>query len=1476
MMLRISSILVVCLVMTGVWAQNVPVIKSAEMEADANNDGIPDDWGRYISQGTARTVVDREVMKSGQGSVRIEIDDDSRCTVSQLLAVPEAGTYTFGGWLKTELTPPARAYLYVQWRKGKGEIVKNEPPSALITGQTDWTEVALLATKPEEAESALLVIVVEVGKGKGGHAWADGMWLKAGVQIPNLLRNGGFEEDGDADQQPDAWSRFMHGTGFEHARDAEVARSGQASARLIGREGASDRAGFSQVSAAFAPSKGLRLTLWYKGSGTADGLLRVRTAPGVQYAGDDYGTTFFKLPTPREEWTEYVHEMGMPVAAQGAPAVRLEVILYQRATGTVWYDDVKLEFISDYKAKVEPATNALICPTRPEMGRVVLQNPPDFSWTPQRGTAKYTFQLSPDEAFPADKTFSVDTPYNVYSHSQVLAEGQWWWRANFTDAAGVASEWLGPRSFHITARAQPFTVPPVAELLARVPQDHPRIYATRATLEAFRAPLATTQKDWWATFRQRVDAAAQKPVDKEPPGDWLMGARPGGGPLTDEDIQRGNKLRSYAGSANTRMQELGFAYLLTGDRKYAEPAIAQMLEMATWDPLGVTSYKNQDQVFRDIAWMMATTYDWCWEVMTAAQRQTVREAIIARARTLYKHFAESSRPIYEYPYDSHGITAYGYLGICALALTGESAEADEWLRFVAATYPTVFPPWGGEEGGWGQGVAYWKWSQPFAWVFFDALKSATGVDMHQKAYCRNSSWYKLYMHPPWCDRHHFGDGNHGPPDSTDQSNMARAAREYNNPYFQWYAKNLPHNLGYGLYGYLWHDASLPVRPPADLPQGRYFPDIGWVAMHSDLSDPDDVMLMFKSSPFGSFNHSHADQNSFVVYGYGEPLLIDSGYYDWYGSPHDMGFTRQTKAHNSVLVNGEGQPIMDKTATGSIEQHFTSRGVDYAVGEAAPAYQGKLSKFERHILYVRPDAFLILDLLEAPAPSTFTWCVHSEQEMQLKPEQGEIIVTRGDARCLVKFLTPGGLKFEQTDQFTPPSTRKLANEWHTYVTTSEKTQRQVFLTFVRPYPLSEPASELKFASESRGGVTTVRWGQGELDHLVTLRTGLQEGRSDVPVLVMAPGGAGRSQMAAFNLKTLEVGGRNGERKVMQASAPVNAWFGLKDDGGQSASVAEARVQAREPVQVTFLAARDVRQVTLNGRALAAADYQLDAPTGALTLQLPVGDHDLVINPVAVAQAAPPRVEVLLGDRTLPAQVETLRTPAGGLLSWGSVQTGAGAYLLESFNAPAGSRLVVDRAPRRAGDMLYLADRSSLEVRTPAPAEQIAVRLQPLLKNAEPLVAQAAPEGELPAGAIKIEAESFGESGGGAPSRYTTRPFLSGGVGLGNWTLPGLWVRWEIKAPQAGKYRLVLKGATHEPWADRLLQLDGRPVGGEYRLHRFGNSGGYGASPDQWRFYTPVGADGRPLVLELTGERQALTMTCLHSLLNLDYLLLVPEG
>jgi len=1462
------------------FAQTDVPLKAQTLETDENGDGMPDGWAKYVSKGEGRVAVDRQIKRSGKGCLRIEVGDAGRCTVTQLVPLPKPGSYTFGCWVKTDLSEGS-AHLYVQWRTLEGQIITSDTPSAKVSGQADWTHLAALATKPEEAASALLVIVVSAKQ--SGRAWADDAWLKRGAHPADIFRNPGFERGAE---QPEGWGQAIYGEGFTLSRDVAQAHSGVSSAKLTAGPDPGSRACYVQVGAAMDAPRAVRLRLWYTGTGRAEGILRFRPVVHGDDTPDEYGTTHFRCLLPRDEWTQFVFEAGVPGAARRAGTFRPELILYQKAEGVLWYDDVSLEPLEKWTPKLTEAQSALMMPYRPADGKVVLQNPPDLSWPPQADAATYELQLSRDGRFPADACEVVaGLAYSVYSHNATLGEGVWHWRVRYSDDSGEPSEWGKPRTFTVTSAAKPFAVPRPDELLARIPAGHPRVYATAESIDDFRAPIEGSKKAWWETFRQAIDGYAQREVDPEPGPEFIDYRKAG---LDDESVALGNKLRGYCSGVTSRTQQLAFGYLLSGQARYARAAITQMMQMASWDPQGATSYRNHDQVFRDITWKMACGYDWCWDQMTLHERDTIRQSVVTRAGILYSHFSESSRPIYEYPYDSHGITAYGFLGICAIALAHDSEQADEWFRFIAATYPAIFPPWGDEEGGWGQGVGYWKWSSPFAWWFYDALSSATGLDMYQKAWQRNSGWYKLYMHPPWCDRHHFGDGNHGAPGSTDQSNLAHLANVYDNPYFQWYAKSLPGWPAGGIYSYWWYDDSMPLRPPGDLPQGKYLPDIGWVAMHSDLSDPDDIMLMFKSSQFGSFNHSHADQNSFVVYGYGEPLLIDSGYYDWYGSPHDTGWTRQTKAHNCVLIDGQGQPIFDKTATGTVTRHFTSPHVDYTVGDATKAYKGKLSSFKRHILYLRPDTFLIYDELEAPQAGEFTWCAHAEGQMALNPDDREVNISRGEAGCLVKFICPQGLRFEQSNEFTPPPTTPRESEWHAYVSTTQKTKQARFVVLVRPYSVEEGAADVEpILMDTAAGfaVHDRRMGERLLAAATVEGEAIDFDQLDavarMAALALLPDSrkaAGESRFVAAMVEgtQLRLGRRDRRLLLIDASLPVTAALETSAAPG-TAFTHRVDYLAGEPTDLTILTMDEpIVCVMLDGAELSADGYAVDAEKQTVRLRAPAGRHIVQINPAVGEQTPEAHLNFELDGVPVELRVETMRTRDGGGLAWGSLAAPPGPVRAR-LQAPEGATVHIGRQTLREGDTCWLTPSSAVMVWTREPAEPVTVRLESLIADPEPVLAREVGDSVARApGVLKYEAESFSAHGGGNARAYSHRTFLSAGQGVETAVVPGQWLCWEFDVPRAGVYNLILKGACHQANARRLIELDGKPILGNSRVLQFDGTGGFGATPAEWKHFLVCDDWGNPAAIALGPGRHQLRLTSVERKLNLDYFLLAPQA
>ncbi|MCX6623088.1 MAG: heparinase II/III family protein [Acidobacteria bacterium] len=318
-----------------------------------------------------------------------------------------------------------------------------------------------------------------------------------------------------------------------------------------------------------------------------------------------------------------------------------------------------------------------------------------------------------------------------------------------------------------------------------------------------------------------------------------------------------------------------------------------------------------------------------------------------------------------------------------------------------------------------------------------------------------------------------------------------------------------------------------ATPPVDLDGSRYLADIGWAAMHSALgNEQNDVWALFKSSRFGSFSHSHGDQNTFQLNAYGRALLIDSGYYPWYGSPHHALWYRQTNAHNGILVNGRGQPPYSWAANGDVEAYERKGPVTLVRGQAAAAYnqpqepstlrmwaehvkepvppmEPKVESFERTMVFVssktRPVIFLS-DYVRAAAPTTYDWLLHALSEMGVEDGSGVIRVKDGPARLVVRVIASGPVRFSQTNQFrvlpvfgdTPDTAEteeqrkvRYPDQWHLTAKTQEPSREARFLAVMVPYRESEkePSIELMEGADVRGfrvdGASIAAWwGAGE--------------------------------------------------------------------------------------------------------------------------------------------------------------------------------------------------------------------------------------------------------------------------------------------------------------------------------------------------------------------------------------------------------------
>jgi hypothetical protein len=161
----------------------------------------------------------------------------------------------------------------------------------------------------------------------------------------------------------------------------------------------------------------------------------------------------------------------------------------------------------------------------------------------------------------------------------------------------------------------------------------------------------------------------------------------------------------------------------------------------------------------------------------------------------------------------------------------------------------------------------------------------------------------------------------------------------------------------------------------------------------------------------------------------------------------------------VLVNGEGQIPHTARATGAFVRADLGSGRDILVGDATPAYGGRLRKAWRHVVFVKgPDPFVVYyDELVAPAPATFQFLLHAPRPFAVEAAAGAARVEQPRAALGVRYLSPLSLAFRQTDGFEPPPTREFPNLWHLEAGTTERRTELGMVTVLVPERAGRPVA-----------------------------------------------------------------------------------------------------------------------------------------------------------------------------------------------------------------------------------------------------------------------------------------------------------------------------------------------------------------------------------------------------------------------------------
>lgn len=406
---------------------------------------------------------------------------------------------------------------------------------------------------------------------------------------------------------------------------------------------------------------------------------------------------------------------------------------------------------------------------------------------------------------------------------------------------------------------------------------------------------------------------------------------------------------------------------------------------------------------------LALAYDWLhgdldrhWQARIVQRMQR----LVARMRREYRHS----------DYNNHVYLQYGPILYAGLALAGDGVAdrfAEDCLKlperllkdhFIVAVNQTG----ANGTGGWPEGMAYWSF---FAYELahqLEAWHTATGEDLFQRCPgLRGSAYWLVHGTRPF-DRSMapIADIDVPRPWGNQEAMLyPLLARRYKDGLAAWVLQQVrPSNPAFAWPWVLWYDPTVRPTDPATLPPAALFPGIGWATMRGNWSDTAAWAVFVCGDLY--CGHQHADQNHFVIYRQGE-LLIDAGGYG----------AQATEFHNTVLI-GTGQrnfrndPRRYVAATepgspydaGEILAFEQNRFFTYVLGDASNAYDVPGVRFRRRFLFLRPDVFVVDDLIRTATNAQ--WLLHFPRRPQLHGPSLTMDTERSHVEVL-RVLPEGG-------------------------------------------------------------------------------------------------------------------------------------------------------------------------------------------------------------------------------------------------------------------------------------------------------------------------------------------------------------------------------------------------------------------------------------------------------------------------------------
>ncbi|MDP2983183.1 MAG: DUF4962 domain-containing protein [Candidatus Latescibacter sp.] len=794
---------------------------------------------------------------------------------------------------------------------------------------------------------------------------------------------------------------------------------------------------------------------------------------------------------------------------------------------------------------------------------------------------------------------------SAYSFKPTDPRGQWRVELVGKDASGTETAW----GFRFIMPGNRLT-----------PKDHPRIFFTADELKKRLAGQSEAEKKLLDSIISGPDQFKNVNVSEIQENDSLSDAALTGGPFAKTI---GGNWGAPINRLTGIIESGALRYAFTGDAVAGQKAKEALLKLCSFK-----RWNHPWQLARG-NWMyypvgytigpVAAGYDLLYPLLSESEKKAVRDGLMDKGfKMFYRDMVEMNRM--PSSVTNHIAVIVANLAVAATAVYGEdpsnpsfepyfSGILAKMKRFMDRTY---YP-----DGGYGEPVGYENMATRDIVEALFVLEKNFGID-----YTTTTNLKDMWLYPI-----HGAYSNGRMPDYGDTG--VRSGWGWTGNPFQWlsYRTKNPYTAyftqaasaqggrGGDLFRWLTYHQGLETKSREEFIPSHHFPVKGTMFLRSGWSDEGTIMV-FKSGP--NSNHYHIDQGSIILQTNGEILLSEAsletfhGYHAYYGSTFYPFYTTQAMGHNVMLVDTDPESQMPADYRNGIAalqswpqilHSFAGWNADEVEGDLTCVYKGKLEKYTRSFLFMKPDIIFMYDRVKSPQGHSYQWLFHAEDtdnNSSIVQNGNRVRINRPKARLIMDVLAPvnarGRIRLAERDE------RFLQLESAENLTSSE------FLAVLVPSAIkdsSDPEKKVASTLMQPQGWTGAKVEQDNAVTFAFFRTGnpgsatVEGFTTDAERFAAAIDKSGEvSQLFVRNATGLSKGGVS-----FKSKAAVSASVLYKDSG------ADIEVDASSPNEITITLAKAPVKVTSDGKPITNMKY--DASGKKLWIPTPQGHTVIMI-------------------------------------------------------------------------------------------------------------------------------------------------------------------------------------------------------------------------------------------------------------------------